>query len=72
METNQVVQYLVDINGRPLVVQISIETWEAILDKLEDFEDVEFINTNIHRLQKGPVNGHAPAWDDIKAGWDGV
>ncbi len=71
MESNKVVQYVVDKDGRPSAVQISIETWEAILDKLEDFEDVEFIKSNLHRLREGPAKGQAFAWDEIKQEWDG-
>lgn len=70
MEANQAVHYVVDKDGRPSAVQISIETWESILDKLEDFEDVEFIKSNLHRIRESPMKGQALAWDDIKHEWD--
>lgn len=69
MHTNQAVQYLVDKDGRPSAVQISIETWESILDKLEDLKDMDFLKNNIHRLREGPAKGQALAWDDVKHEW---
>jgi len=69
MVANQAVHYVVDKDGRPSAVQISIETWETILDKLEDIEDVEFIKSNLRQIREGPAKKQALAWDDIKQDW---
>jgi len=64
------VQFVVGQDGQPSAVQMSIETWEAMLDWLEDIEDRMTIKGAIPRLRVGPAQAGALRWDAIKAEWD--
>ncbi|NMC14421.1 MAG: hypothetical protein GYA34_16245 [Chloroflexi bacterium] len=71
MASNQAIQYVVDKDSRPLAVQVNIEIWETILDKLKDLKDLDFINKNIHRLREGSARRRALFWADVKHERDG-
>ncbi len=67
----QSVQFVVDQQGRPAAVQISIADWESLLDWLEDVEDRALVREALPRLRQGPEKVGALRWEDIAAEWDG-
>ncbi len=70
MEMLKSVQFVVGQDGHPSAVQTSIETWEAILDWIEDVEDRAIVKEALPRLRRGPRQGGALQWDQVKAEWD--
>ncbi len=70
MEMLKGVQFVVDQDGRPSAVQMDIETWEAVLDWLEDIEDRSLIKEAISKLRSGPKNAGALRWEEVRSEWD--
>ena len=64
------VQFVVGPDGRPTAVQIGIETWNALLDWLEDNEDRALVKAAIPKLRLGPQAAGALRWSDVRAEWD--
>ena len=48
------IRYFVDEQGRPTDVLIDYETWRAMLDALEQFEDWAIAQAYIERRQSAP------------------
>jgi hypothetical protein len=64
------VQFVVGPDGRPTAVQIGIETWNALLDWLEDNEDRALVKAAIPKLRLGPQAAGALRWRDVRDEWD--
>jgi hypothetical protein len=64
------VQFVVGQDGHPIAVQMGIDTWNALLDWLEDNEDRSIVKAAIPALRGGPMQAGALRWDDVKAEWD--
>ena len=64
------IQYVVDQQGRPAAVQISIADWESLLNWVEDLEDRALVREVLPRLRKGPAAAGSLQWEDIRAEWD--
>ena len=64
------VQFVIGQDGRPTAVQIGIETWNSLLDWLEDNEDRAIVKAAIPRLRVGPEKAAALCWDEVGAEWD--
>ena len=63
------VQLVVGPDGRPTAVQIGIETWNALLDWLEDNNDRELVKAAILKLRLGPQAAGALHWQDVRDEW---
>ncbi len=50
----QSVRFVVDRQGRPAAVQISIADWESLLDWLEDVEDRALVREALLRPRQEP------------------
>jgi hypothetical protein len=72
MTTNELMQslrVLVDRDGKPSAVQLSIEAWEALIDWLEDVEDREAIRVLLPRLRLEPLQAGALPWSEVRRDW---
>jgi hypothetical protein len=49
---------------------MSIETWDAVLEWLEDVEDRLVVKEAIPKLRVGPQKAGALRWEEIKAEWN--
>mgnify|MGYP001067288338 CR=1 len=58
----ETIRILVDVQGRPTAVQIDWETWQRIVDALEDAEDISLARGALAELEAA---GGSPE----KAGW---
>jgi len=70
LEMLKSVQFVVGQDGRPSAVQMSLETWDAILEWLEDVEDRLVVKEAIPKLRVGPQKAGALRWEEIKAEWN--
>lgn len=70
LEMLKSVRFVVDPDGRPSAVQVPVETWEALLERLEDDEDRALVREKMARWRGGPTKAGAPRWEDVKAEWD--
>ena len=70
LEMLKSVQFVVDKQGQPSAVQMDIDTWESLLDWIEDIEDRTVVKEALPRLRGGPEKAGALKWDDVKAEWD--
>jgi hypothetical protein len=64
------VQFVVGQDGRPMAVQMGIETWNALLDRLEELEDRAMVQEALPKLRLGPKAAGALRWQEVKAEWD--
>jgi hypothetical protein len=64
------VQFVIGQDGRPMAVQMGIDTWNSLLDWLEDNEDRAIVKAAIPSLRSGPTQAGALQWEDIRAEWD--
>jgi len=63
------VQFVIGQDGHPTAVQIGMETWNSLLDWLEDNEDRAIVKAAIPRLRVGPEKAAALCWDEVRAQW---
>ena len=66
------VQFVVDQEGRPSAVQISMQEWEALVDWIEELEDRALVQSMAETLRQGPKAAGALRWEDIRDEWDRV
>ncbi len=66
------VQFVVDKDGHPTAVQMGIETWNSLLDWLEDNEDRALVKAAIPKLRNGPQNTNALRWQEVRDEWGDV
>jgi hypothetical protein len=64
------VQFVVGPDGRPTAVQMGIESWNALLDWLEENEDRAIVKDAIPNLRLGPKAAGALRWGEVRAEWD--
>ncbi len=69
-ELLQSVHYVIDPNGRPAAVQMSITAWNRLLGWIEDVEDRALVKAMLPQLRQGPQQAGALRWDDVKDDWD--
>ena len=68
-------QYVVDAQGQPTAVLLSIEAWESLLEWMEDAEDSEIARRALALLKTSggrPDKAGWLAWENIKDEWDDV
>ena len=70
LEALKSVQFVVGSDGRPSAVQLGIETWESLLDWLEDTDDRAFVKQVLPKLRSHPAQAGALPWDEVKSEWD--
>ncbi|CAG0928097.1 hypothetical protein TFLX_00742 [Thermoflexales bacterium] len=70
LEALKSVRFVVGRDGRPAAVQLDMETWEALLDYLEDTEDRETVKSMVAKLRAGPQKSKAVHWSDVQAEWE--
>jgi hypothetical protein len=70
LEALKSVQFVVGADGRPSAVQLGIETWESLLDWLEDTEDRALVKQMLPKLRSHPAKAGALRWDEVKSEWD--
>lgn len=70
VEMLQSVQYVVYPDGRPAAVQMSMDTWNALLAWLEDVEDRALVKAVLPKLRQGPQRSGALRWEDVKGDWN--
>ena len=63
------VQFVVDQDGRPAAVQMSMAAWESLLDYLDNLEDRTYIKEILPSLRKGPGKGRVLDWGKVKGDW---
>jgi hypothetical protein len=64
------VQFLVNENGQPSAVQLNMQTWNALLNFIEETEDRAAIKEILPRLRQGPEKAGALRWAEVKAQWN--
>jgi hypothetical protein len=64
------VQFVVGPDGRPIAVQMGIESWNALLDWLEENEDRAIVKDTIPKLRLGPKVAGALRWGEVRAEGD--
>ncbi len=65
------VQFIVGATGKPAAVVIDIETWEQILEALEDAEDLDIAREALAKIDAAGGDLKKAGfllWDDVKAG----
>ena len=62
----QPTQYLVDDRGQRTAAVVDIDYWEALMDLLEDLEDVALVKDLVGRLERGPEASGALRWTDVR------
>lgn len=70
LEVLKSVQFVVGQDGRPSAVQMDMETWESLLNWLEDTEDRALIKQVLPKLRSHPRSTGALRWDEVKSEWD--
>jgi hypothetical protein len=63
------VQFVVGPDGRPTAVQMGIESWNALLDWLEENEDRAIVKDAIPNLRPGPKEAGALRWGEAVLNW---
>jgi hypothetical protein len=65
--------FLVDANGQPVAVQLSMAAWEILLDWMENQEDSAIVKAAIpllEELRSGSQSREWLDWDAVKEQWD--
>lgn len=62
----QPTRYLVDDSGERTAAVVDISYWEALMDLLEDLEDVALVKDLVARLERGPEASGALRWADVR------
>lgn len=73
LETLKSVQFVVDANGQKTGVLLSIATWEALLNWIEDQEDAVVLEQAIAELNQAgarPEQANWLAWETVRDEWD--
>ncbi|MBD2778904.1 hypothetical protein [Iningainema tapete] len=73
IEALQSAQFLVDANGQPIAVQLSINAWETLLNWIEDQEDKAIVKAalpKLQRLREHSDNSDWVDWSAVKDTWD--
>ena len=69
----ETIHVLVDVQGRPTAVQIDWETWQRIVDALEDAEDIGLARAALAELEAAGGNPEKAGWlrlEDLEEAWD--
>lgn len=70
----ETIHVVVDTQGRPTAVQIDWETWQRIVDALEDAEDVALAQAALAALDAAGGNPEKAGWlrlEDLEESWAG-
>ncbi len=67
--------WLVGSNGKPVAIMVDIATWQSILERLEDQEDIallQAIQPDLERLAAGESPDGWLAWDAFEEELDAL
>ena len=64
------VRFVMGQEGRETAVLLEIDSWQALLDWLEDLEDRALVQSILPRLQRGPERAGTLRWEEIEADWE--
>ena len=64
MQIAQSIQYVVDHDGKPTAVVLDVETWQALLMRLEQVEDMALIR---ERLTNWRSKEGWTSWEEFEA-----
>ncbi len=64
------VQVVVGPDGKPSAVQIGIDAWASVLDRLEEAEDRADVRAWLSKLREGPQKAGATAWATVRGEWE--
>ena len=65
-------QYVIDHNGRRTAVLLTMQSWQSLLDWIEDLADAQTAAETLTALQASggrPERAGWLAWDDISEEW---
>ena len=69
LEALKSIQFVIGSDGKPSAVQMNIETWESLLDWMEDTEDRALVKELLPKLRRGPQPASTFNWNDVKSDW---
>ena len=69
LEALKSIQFVIGSDGKPSAVQMNIETWESLLDWMEDTEDRALVKELLPKLRRGPQPASTLNWNDVKSDW---
>jgi len=64
------VEFIVGRDGKPRAAVLDMAAWEALIDWLEDMEDLAIVQAALPRLRMGPEKAGMLRWEDVEAEWD--
>jgi hypothetical protein len=64
------VEFIVGRDGMPRAAVLDMAAWEALIDWLEDMEDLAIVQAALPRLRMGPEKAGILRWEDVEAEWD--
>jgi predicted DNA-binding protein len=64
------VEFIVGRDGKPRAAVLDMAAWEALIDWLEDMEDLGIVQAALPRLRMGPEKAGMLRWEDVEAEWD--
>jgi hypothetical protein len=62
----QPTRFLVDDAGQRTAVVVDVKYWEALMDLLEDLEDIGLVKSMLARIEAGPEASGALRWDEVR------
>lgn len=62
-------RYMINASGDKTDVVLPLPVWEKLIEWLEDVEDRGLVQTWLPKLQQGPKEAGAFAWDDVADEW---
>jgi hypothetical protein len=75
IEKLRTAQYVVDAQGQRTAVLLSVDAWMALLNWLEDVQDVEIARSALAEIKAAggrPERAGWLAWDNIRDEWNDV
>ncbi|OKH45544.1 hypothetical protein NIES2101_26180 [Calothrix sp. HK-06] len=73
LKTLKSANFLVDAHGQRVAVQLSMASWETLLDWVEKQEDAAIVKAAIPKLKQlrsGSASQEWLDWDAVKEQWD--
>jgi mRNA-degrading endonuclease RelE of RelBE toxin-antitoxin system len=60
-------EFVLDQDGQPVAVQVNLENWQTMLERLEDLEDLELMEDLLPTLHTPPREAGALRWKNVRA-----